>query len=308
MLSRYQAKLRAILDHDLQVEGKTLCEAAPPKIGVNGATGHPFEVEEFQKCMANTAARPEYKCMANLFWLDILRLAVPGIPLNQGAIDHFRNHFFGQGPRPIPAETTITIVVGGDEVGGLAPPLDKLRRANGCEAVLAFVDAMAAAVGDGQGEAWAKAALQTPVLFVNFGVFEPDILRYAIQAKRDWKKVGDAMAPNTLQFIYQVIVTKNVVAQNGGGNGELKYEIEAFYKGIQVADDDQKVTAEVAARCAKLFHELLSNEKVAPKWVGTETALMLLNLKFSSVRAVSVPAHLEIYLSPGRIWGPGPKA
>ena len=204
--------------------------------------------------------------MVNLFWLDILRLAVPGVPLNQGAIDHFRKHFFGEGPQPIPAQTPLTIVVAPDEVGGLAPPLEKLHRASGCEAVLAFIDAAAAAIADDPSSAkgWANAALQTPAILVNFGGAEPDVLKYAIQAKHDWKKVGDAMAPNTLQFIYQIMVTKNLVAQNSNGHGELKHDIEEFYKGIRVADDDQKVTAEVAARCAKLFHELLSNEKAAP--------------------------------------------
>lgn len=267
ILSRYQEKLQAIESHNLQVEGTALRAACPPEIGVRGATGHPFDAREFQTCMKNRAERPEYKCMVNLFWLDILRLAVPGIPLNQGAIDHFRKHFFGEGPQPIPAQTPLTIVVAPDDVvGGLAPPLERLRRASGCEAVLAFIDAAAAAIADDPSsvvaKGWANAALQTPAIFVNFGGAEPDILKYAIQAKHDWKKVGDAMAPNTLQFIYQIMVTKNLVAQNSR-KGELKHDIEEFYKGIRVADDDQKVTAEVAARCAKLFHELLSNEKAA---------------------------------------------
>ena len=271
LLARYQLKLRNICPEKLMIDGKSLVDTAPPKIGVNGAAGHPFEPCEFDKCMTSAYGRSEYVCMVNMFWLDILRLAVPGVPLNQGAIDHFRKHFFDQGPRPIPAETAIAVIVG--EVGGLAPPLGegglaphqgKLRRASGCEAVLAFIDAMAEAVEADSvaAQAWAKAALQTPVVFINFGGVESDILKYAIQAKHNWKKVGDAMALNTLQFIYQVMVTKNVVAQNGGGSGDLKHEIEAFYKGIQVADEDQKVTSEVAARCAKLYHELLSNEKV----------------------------------------------
>ena len=138
--------------------------------------------------------------MVNLFWLDILRLAVPGVPLNQGAIDHFRKHFFSEGPQPIPAQTPLTIVVAPDEVGGLAPPLEKLRRASGCEAVLAFIDAAAAAITDDPSSAvakgWANAALQTPAIFVNFSGAEPEVLKYTIQAKHDWKKVGDAMAPN----------------------------------------------------------------------------------------------------------------
>ena len=284
LLLRYQTKLRAICPEKLRIDGKSLVDAAPAKIGVNGATGHPFDPAEFNKCMASTTARPEYVCMANLFWLDILRLAVPGVPLNQGAIDHFRRHFFGQGPRPIPAETTIAVIVG--EVGGLTSPLGegglaphqgKLRRANGCEAVLAFIDAMAEAVanaGDAAaGQAWAKAALQTPVVFVNFGGVESDILKYAIQARHNFKKVGDAMAPNTLQFIYQVMVAKNLVAQGGSTSGEMKHDIEAFYSGIQVADDDQKVTAEVASRCAKLFHELLSNVKAAHNFGGGSVGL-----------------------------------
>ena len=267
LLARYQAKLRELFAGEIKAYGAALQKACPRKIGDGGATAHPFCTEDFEKCMRNSTARPEYRCMLNLFWLDIARLAVPGIPLNQGAIDHFRRQFFDQGPRPIPAETPITIVVSKSCVaGGFAPPLQKLRRASGCEAILAFVDAMVAATSSDPDTIveWAKAALQTPAILIDFADNEADIMKFAIQAKHDWKKVGDSMATNTLQFIYQIMVAKSiVVSQTGSSSGELKHEIEEFYSGIRVSDEEQKVTAEVAARCGKIYHELLSNEKAA---------------------------------------------
>ena len=105
LLQQLQEDIRKINEHplfkDIHQEDPADVEAKSKFSGHQAA----FNLDACQRALTSHG---KYKCGANVFWINHLWTATPGIPLNPSSIERFISHYF-ENPGPVPMDLIIAV-------------------------------------------------------------------------------------------------------------------------------------------------------------------------------------------------------
>lgn len=250
LLQKLQGDIAKINEHPLFVN---IHEADALDIDKKKYSSHQAAYNPDACAMALTS-QGKYKCGANLFWLNQLWSATPGIPMNPSAIDRLSSYYL-EAPGPVPMDLIIAVPHANfkphENKGGLqCVSPDEIR--------IAYFGAIAKAVQDCtdaggltpavQGgltekvKQWRHHALCCTFEFRVLGSAD-DIYFAAVNQREKLVTDYSSLALSAYQRIFQVL---NVKARKEEVLGPLTAAkvVEEFNKHAQLAADSEPVTVD----------------------------------------------------------------
>lgn len=258
VFERIKDNLATILGHPIF---KKVVSLLPLGIGsslkkgaVSGAFQEAFKLELFKSAMSSAG---RYQCGINIMWLDFLYTAMPGIPLQQRAIDECQHMYFRE---PAPCRQ-VSIAVESDDFSPLQHQ-GALQKVSPGEPIFAFlqavrddIDALADVASEEGSDArkhqahleerlqsWKQAMLTTTGLFVHLASAD-DKWWFEHNMREEIASDFRTMGRTTFQKICEVLKYRSLmVQQHGAANVTQKFLANVYAEKAKMSQGSEPVT------------------------------------------------------------------
>jgi hypothetical protein len=264
LFQKLQDDLTVIKGHDLfrDIESS---DAAAIDSRKKEYSGHQAPFDETACAMALTS-QGKYKCGANLFWINQLWSATPGVPINPAAVDRLTAYYL-ETPGPVPMDLVVAVT---------APTVKPHEHRGALQCVspdevrIAYFGAIAQAVRAASAggltpaassalthkvKQWRHHALSCTFEFRVLGS-EDDVYFAAVNLREKLVTDYSTLAISAYQRIFQVLTVK---ARKEEVLGPLTVArvAEEFNKHAQLAKDSEEVTVDTVGQIIAIHQHAL---------------------------------------------------